>query len=125
MTNALIACCGLDCEKCEARIATLKNDDALREKTARKWREMNQAPQITADTINCLGCRTAGVKFAYCNLCQIRQCAAEKGLDTCGGCEESDACSTLAPVLAHAPQAKANLRAARGGKTPPEPAKED
>lgn len=31
-TNQLIGCCGLDCEKCDARIATLTNDNALREK---------------------------------------------------------------------------------------------
>ena len=28
----LTACCGLDCESCDARIATVKNDDVLREK---------------------------------------------------------------------------------------------
>ena len=33
-TNQLIGCCGLDCETCDARIATVTNDDALREKTA-------------------------------------------------------------------------------------------
>ncbi len=44
-----IACCGLDCEMCDARIATLTNDDALREATARKWSEMNNTPEITAD----------------------------------------------------------------------------
>ena len=30
--NRFIACCGLDCEKCDARIATITNDNALREK---------------------------------------------------------------------------------------------
>ncbi len=30
--NELIAYCGLDCEKCDARIATLNNDNDLREK---------------------------------------------------------------------------------------------
>ena len=25
----LIACCGLDCESCDARIATVKNDNEL------------------------------------------------------------------------------------------------
>ena len=29
-TNQLIGCCGLDCEKCDARIATLTNDKAQR-----------------------------------------------------------------------------------------------
>ena len=28
--NKFIAYCGLDCEKCEARIATINNDDILR-----------------------------------------------------------------------------------------------
>ena len=37
----LIACCGLDCENCDARIATINNDDKLREETARKWSIMN------------------------------------------------------------------------------------
>ena len=31
--NQLIGCCGLDCEKCGVRIATLTNDNALREET--------------------------------------------------------------------------------------------
>ena len=31
----LIACCGLDCESCDARIATVENDNELKEKTAR------------------------------------------------------------------------------------------
>ena len=51
----LIACCGLDCESCDARIATVKNDNELREKTAQKWSAMNNAPEITAATINCMG----------------------------------------------------------------------
>lgn len=33
--NELIGCCGLDCEKCDARIATLTNDNTLREKNRR------------------------------------------------------------------------------------------
>lgn len=38
----LIASCGLDCEKCEARIATLNDDNNLRLKVAKEWGEMNQ-----------------------------------------------------------------------------------
>ena len=30
----IISCCGLNCATCEARIATLKNDDELRKATA-------------------------------------------------------------------------------------------
>lgn len=42
--NQLIGCCGLDCEACDARIATLTNDTALREKTAALWTKLNGVP---------------------------------------------------------------------------------
>lgn len=32
--NIFIACCGLDCEKCKARLATINNDDKLKRKVA-------------------------------------------------------------------------------------------
>jgi N-acetylglutamate synthase-like GNAT family acetyltransferase len=105
----LIACCGLDCEMCDARIATLTNDDALREATARKWAVMNNSPEISAETINCLGCRTEGTKFAWCSMCEIRSCAVDKGFETCGECAELGTCHKVEPVLEHAPDARNNL----------------
>ena len=33
--NEYIAYCGLNCEACEARLATVNNDDALRQRVAR------------------------------------------------------------------------------------------
>lgn len=33
----LIACCGLDCENCDTCLATVRNDNGLREQIARKW----------------------------------------------------------------------------------------
>ena len=50
----LIACCGLDCENCAARIATVNNDDELREKTAKEWSVLNNTPEITPETIHCM-----------------------------------------------------------------------
>lgn len=107
----LIACCGLDCETCDARIATVRNDNELREQTAQKWSVMNNAPQITAETINCMGCRADGVKFAFCSdFCEIRKCVLLKGFNTCGDCKELDGCPTVGAVHQHAPGAKENLR---------------
>ena len=40
----MIAYCGLDCEKCDAYLATINDDQALREKTAKLWSELNHAP---------------------------------------------------------------------------------
>ena len=62
--NQYIAYCGLDCETCDARIATINNDDALREKVAGLWSELNGV-QIMPEMINCTGCRIEGVKTPY------------------------------------------------------------
>lgn len=105
-----IACCGLDCEKCDAYIATVTDDAALREKTARLWAELNHAP-ITADMIRCTGCREEGVKTPFCqSMCGIRRCAREKGAATCADCPRMDACDTLSAVLSNSPEAGENLR---------------
>jgi hypothetical protein len=105
----LIACCGIDCEVCDARIATVNNDNELREKTAQKWREMFGIPEITAESINCMGCRTEGVKILNCTHCQIRNCVQTKGFATCGECGEIETCSIIGPVFEHMPEAKARL----------------
>ena len=106
----LIACCGLDCESCDARIATVGNDDELRKKTALKWSVLNNAPEITASTINCMGCRTDGVKTVYCSdMCETRKCVHEKGFDTCGDCRELNNCQIVGAIFQHAPGAKENL----------------
>ena len=47
-----IAYCGLDCETCEARLATMHNDNELRKKIAKEWSELNHA-EITPEMINC------------------------------------------------------------------------
>ena len=59
--NDYIAYCGLDCERCEARLATVNNDDSLRQEIAHEWSELNGA-EITPEMINCSGCRIEGVK---------------------------------------------------------------
>jgi len=105
----LIACCGIDCESCDARIATVKNDNALREETAKKWREMYGAPNITPESINCMGCRMDGVKISHYNDCEIRKCVETKGFNTCGECEELDTCPMVGYVLQNVPGTKENL----------------
>ena len=80
--NELIACCGLDCEKCDARIATVTNDEALREKTAALWSQ----------------------------LCSIRSCVWKKGLDTCADCAQMASCETLGRVTNRNPAAMDNLQ---------------
>jgi hypothetical protein len=105
-----IACCGLNCATCDARIATLANDNELRAQTADKWKVQHDAANITPEMINCTGCREEGVKFAYCNECEIRQCADEKGFKTCASCDQLDTCETVKNLHQFVPEALLNLK---------------
>lgn len=106
----LIACCGLNCETCDARIATVKNSDELRKATAEAWQKMFNAPEIPYQSINCTGCRVEGVKFAHCDTCEIRVCVSKKGYETCGDCPDMETCQIVAFVHKNAPDAVTNLR---------------
>lgn len=108
--NKFIAYCGLDCEKCEARIATVNNDNELRKKVAAEWTELNQV-EITPEMINCSGCRVDGVKTPFCDsLCEIRQCGLSKKIETCGGCSELMTCGKVKMIIGNNKAALENLR---------------
>ena len=105
-----IAICGLDCEKCDAYIATKNNDQSLREKTAKLWSELNHA-SILPEHINCEGCRMNGAKTLFCStMCEIRKCAVAKGIETCGYCPEKDICPKVNAIWQNNPQARENLQ---------------
>ena len=116
--NKLIACCGLNCETCDARIATIRGDDALREKTAELWSRLNGV-EISKDMIRCTGCRADGAKTPYCeSLCPIRHCVMEKGYATCGDCSLLDQCDTLKPIISTNADARNNLKSGRTVEQP-------
>jgi hypothetical protein len=105
----MIAFCGLDCEVCDAYIAKKNDDQALREKTARLWSELNHAT-ILPSQINCDGCRVEGVKTVFCaTMCQIRRCAMRHRVSTCGDCAEMENCPTVGALHANRPDARKNL----------------
>ncbi len=105
----LIACCGIDCAKCDARTATVNDDNELRKSTAEKWKAAFNAPSIKPDMINCTGCREDGVKFSHCEECEIRKCVSNKGFSTCGECSEVKSCALVAPVHQYDPETLNNL----------------
>ena len=108
--DKLIGCCGLDCEKCDARIATLNDDNALREKTAASWTKLN-GTTITPDMINCTGCRLEGIKTPFCDkLCPVHNCVREKKLDTCADCKETEECKTLGCIAINNPSVLGRLK---------------
>ena len=105
----MIACCGLNCASCDARIATITNDDNLRKQTAEKWK-VGFSADITPEMINCTGCREEGAKFAHCAECEIRNCVHTKGFKSCGECKEHESCQKVSNILKYVPEALANLK---------------
>ncbi|MBN2349392.1 MAG: DUF3795 domain-containing protein [Bacteroidales bacterium] len=106
----LISCCGLNCATCDARIATIADNNDLRAKTAAKWRDQYNASAITAEMINCTGCREPGAKFNHCEVCEIRKCAVSKGYQTCADCDNLDNCAIVKGVHQYVPEALENLK---------------
>ena len=106
-TNQLIGCCGLDCEACDARTATITNDNSLRE----------NGVTITPEMISCTGCRIEGAKTPFCDkLCPVHNCVREKELDTCADCAQMDRCPTLGRIAANSPFVLENLKKLREAK---------
>ncbi len=106
----IISCCGLNCATCEARIATVNNDDELRKATAEKWTRQYNGPEITPEMINCTGCREPGVKLGNVSVCEVRKCADSKGFRTCAECSTLESCSLIKPIHNFSPEALQNLK---------------
>jgi hypothetical protein len=81
----------------------------MRREVAEKWSSQYQAT-ITAEMINCTGCRMEGVKVGHWNECGIRLCAVSKGYEHCGECDDISKCANIKFVLDHVPDALQNLK---------------
>lgn len=64
------AYCGILCQECPAYLATIHDDEPLRESTAKKWGEMLHT-SLKPEEIDCLGCQVPQQLFSYCKGCQI------------------------------------------------------
>lgn len=98
----MIAYCGLDCEGCPIRLATLMSDRgeqrAMRNEIARRCSQYYGIDMRPEDVTDCDGCRSArGRLFAGCVHCLIRRCAIDRKLESCARCPDY-ACE---PLLKH------------------------
>ncbi len=94
-----IAYCGLNCKDCDARLATVTDNNELRTQIAKRWSQMTGA-DITIQMINCEGCRIDGIKTPYCqSLCPIRKCAMDKGFEICSDCGDIGHCAKVGAII--------------------------
>ena len=76
----LAAICGLFCRACSFYLASSEDPARLR-KIAGRF-------QLSAEEMECHGCRS-DKRGIYCrNYCEFTKCAADKGIDFCGECSE-------------------------------------
>ena len=107
----MISCCGLDCQVCDAYVATQADDDAMRAATAEKWTKIYNHP-MKAEDINCTGCRAEGAKIGHCHVCAVRTCCMDRDRIHCGACEDYG-CETLEGFLGRMPDEMATANRAR------------
>lgn len=107
----IIAACGIDCSQCDARKATIANDNEMRAAVAEKWSKEYDS-NIVAENINCMGCMESGFHFSHCNECDYRACVRSKGLTSCAQCSDYP-CEMISQFHGYVPSAKENLEALR------------
>jgi len=103
-----VSYCGLNCEECEAFVATKNNDGELKKKVAKKWSHL-YGIEVAPEDISCAGCKSSGKKGKYCeSMCKIRKCCQQKEIETCAQCEVF-ACKDLQEIFDYSLDAKKNL----------------
>ena len=114
--DVMLAYCGLACETCPIRLATLEPDEvaraARREDIARILSEIYGMPSKAEDITDCDGCRAGGRLLKGCRECPIRPCAMVRGVESCAFCPDYP-CARLEAHWEHDPESRARLEALR------------
>ncbi|MHC4737634.1 MAG: DUF3795 domain-containing protein [Planctomycetota bacterium] len=115
--DEIIAYCGLTCHTCPIFLATRENNDEKRHKMrvdiARQIKEVYGTEYEADDIADCDGCRAKNGRV-FSKDCQIRKCALEKDIESCGNCTEY-ACEKLEKLFTTDPEARQRLDRIRSG----------
>ena len=76
----LAAPCGLYCGVCGIYIADRDNNEKFKEKLSTVY-------NVGVEKIRCKGCLSDDV-FFYCQVCSIKSCTIEKGIEGCHQCSD-------------------------------------
>ena len=78
--------CGHDCSRCITRLASVRNDPALRER-ARRFYESEFGIAMSPEELRCFGCRS-GETLRLCRDCPWKACCRKRGVDACAACPD-------------------------------------
>lgn len=108
----MVACCGLDCARCPAYLATQAGDMEKLAAVAARWSE-SHGKVIPTEDILCDGCESGTGRInSFCSTCRVKTCCDEKGIHDCAHCDEY-VCEELERHPAFTGEARANLAAIR------------
>jgi hypothetical protein len=86
-----------------------KEQARMRVEISRRCKEQYGMKYESEDITDCDGCRTEGGRlFSACKDCAIRNCARQKGIETCAHCTDY-VCGKLEAFFATDPAAKTSL----------------
>lgn len=104
--SSLRGYCGIDCGECDAYIATINRDEALKARTAEQWSK-ELGIEMKPGELTCLGCKS-NVNTKYCGECPIRSCNETKGIEICADCKDYP-CERIESFLNQMPQVRTLL----------------
>jgi hypothetical protein len=89
----MLAYCGLTCDSCPIYLATLEEDDEVRDSMHTSIANLcyeNYGIRLKPEEIReCDGCKSGtGRLFNWCRNCDIRNCAVSKGEESCALCPD-------------------------------------
>ena len=116
----MIAYCGLSCDNCPMHLATVEEDESIKQTMRESIAEecskhygLNLQPE---DINDCDGCWSAPERiFSGCLYCEIRKCALQKNLESCAYCSDY-ACNRLKEHFLLDPEAQSRLEEIRNRK---------
>ena len=108
--DEMIAYCGLSCRTCPIYLASRETDKNKKNELItfiiQECREYYGIEYTPKDINDCDGCKSNGGKiFSGCSKCNVRNCAIEKGIESCVYCEDF-ICGKLNEIFKVAPEAK-------------------
>jgi hypothetical protein len=108
--SEVLAYCGLVCQTCPIYLATREEDKEeqkrMRSEIAQLCREQYEMAYSLEDIGDCDGCPMEGGRlFSACRDCAIRNCARQKGIESCAYCVEY-VCERLEAFFAAEPAAR-------------------